>query len=79
MALGAGLSVVMPGRVPGIHVSSFRDKGVQGRDHPAMTRKSYFTSWMRLIMSAYFGPYLSHTGLTASWKAFLSASETSMI
>src|SRR5262249_37081739 len=39
----------------------------------------YFTSWMRLTMSACFGPYLSHTGLTASWKAFLSVSEISMI
>ena len=29
-------------------------------------------------MSAYFGPYLSHTGLTASWNGFLSA-EISMI
>ena len=27
-------------------------------------------------MAAYFGPYLSQTGLTASWKAFLSAAET---
>src|SRR5205814_5557244 len=37
----------------------------------------HFTSLMRLIMSAYFGPYLSNTGLTASWNGFLSA--TSMI
>jgi hypothetical protein len=35
------------------------------------------TSWMRLIMSAYFGPYLSHTGFTAAWNGFLSG--TSMI
>jgi hypothetical protein len=25
----------------------------------------YAIAWMRLIMSWYFGPYLSHTGLTA--------------
>jgi hypothetical protein len=37
----------------------------------------YCTSWIRLIMSAYFGPYLSHTGFTASWNGFLSG--TSMI
>src|ERR1700675_1098665 len=37
----------------------------------------YETSWMRLIMPEYFGPYLSHTGLTASWNGFLSG--TSMI
>ncbi len=41
--------------------------------------RCYFVSWMRLTMSAYFGPYLSHTGLTASWNAFLSAAETWMI
>src|ERR1019366_1693278 len=39
----------------------------------------YFTSWMRLTVAAYFGPYLSQTGFTASWNAFLSAAETSMI
>jgi len=39
----------------------------------------YFTSWMRLTMSAYLGPYLSHTGFTAAWKAFLSSAETWMI
>src|ERR1700741_1792701 len=33
----------------------------------------YETSWMRLIVAEYFGPYLSHTGLTASWNGFLSA------
>src|SRR5580692_556073 len=33
----------------------------------------YETSWTRLIVAAYFGPYLSHTGLTASWNGFLSA------
>src|SRR6202140_2075789 len=37
----------------------------------------YETSWTRLIVSEYFGPYLSHTGLTASWNGFLS--KTSMI
>src|SRR5215471_20643280 len=42
-------------------------------------RIRYFTSCMRLTIASYFGPYLSHTGLTASWKAFLSASETWMI
>src|SRR5262249_42001355 len=49
--------------------------------NPAVSsdRYDYFTSWMRLTMSACFGPYLSHTGLTASWKAFLSVSEISMI
>src|SRR5262249_59043625 len=49
--------------------------------NPAVSsdRDDYFTSWMRLTMSACFGPYLSHTGLTASWKAFLSVSEISMI
>src|SRR6185369_2816069 len=39
-------------------------------------RLAYCTAWMRLIMSAYLAPYLSHTGLTASWKGFLSASFT---
>src|SRR5439155_23945727 len=34
---------------------------------------AYCTACTRLIMSAYFGPYLSHTGLTASWNGFLSA------
>src|SRR5436853_449543 len=36
---------------------------------PAST---YWTAWIRLIMSANLGPYLSHTGLTASWNGFLS-------
>src|SRR5260370_8864972 len=31
------------------------------------------TAWIRLIRSANFVPYLSHTGLTASWNGFLSA------
>src|SRR6185437_10938899 len=39
----------------------------------------YFTAWMRLTMSAYLGPYLSQTGFTASWNAFLSAAETLVI
>src|ERR1700692_1926629 len=33
-------------------------------------------AWMRLIMSWYFGPYLSHTGLTAFWNGALSAIST---
>src|SRR5580704_14456616 len=37
----------------------------------------YETSWTRLIVAKYFGPYMSQTGLTASWNGFLSA--TTMI
>src|SRR5260221_10947149 len=35
--------------------------------------RAYWTAWICLISSAYFAPYLSQTGLTASWKGFLSA------
>src|SRR5260370_108238 len=34
---------------------------------------SVSSAWMRLMMSANRGPYFSHTGFTASWNGFLSA------
>src|SRR5208282_6364328 len=42
-------------------------------DGPQPPQSDHWTASMRLTRSAYLAPYLSHTGLTASWNGFLSA------
>src|SRR6185312_6903677 len=46
---------------------------------PRIAPPPHCTAWIRLIISAYFGPYLSHTGFPASWNGFLSATCTTVI